>query len=245
MDEQVLRETGLTEGEIRVYKALIKIGKSSTGPIMKESKISSSKVYLILDKLIKKGLASYIIENNVKRFSPTNPDNIIHYLEKKKKNIEKTESKAKDLVAEIKIELGAHEREQARIYKGFPGLRTAFKNILNELEEGKEFLFFSVTKEEFTDRVKLFLTQIHNLRAEKNIISKGIFDKRFKKRFEELKEQRRLYRMKFADITLPSSMTIGKNRILLTRWEEPIGFEILSKGMAQDYREFFHKIWDD
>ena len=41
MDTEVLRNIGLTNGEIKVYNALIKIGQVSSGPVMKQSGISS------------------------------------------------------------------------------------------------------------------------------------------------------------------------------------------------------------
>ena len=52
MDETLLEKLGLTKGEIKVYLALNKLGESSIGPIGKESKVSKSKMYDILDKLI-------------------------------------------------------------------------------------------------------------------------------------------------------------------------------------------------
>ena len=87
MDE-LLRKIGLTGGEIKVYKALLKLKKTSAGPLVKASKISGSKVYVILDKLLEKGLATFIIENNVKHFSPSNPKNILEYIDKQKKELD-------------------------------------------------------------------------------------------------------------------------------------------------------------
>ena len=63
-----LEKIGFTKSEIAVYTALLKIGQKTTGEILKEAKISSGKIYEILDKLIKKGLVSYIIKNNTKYF---------------------------------------------------------------------------------------------------------------------------------------------------------------------------------
>ena len=66
MNEELLKEIGLTPGEIKVYTALLENDLSRTGKISKLSGVHTSKVYPILDRLIEKGLVSYIIENNVK-----------------------------------------------------------------------------------------------------------------------------------------------------------------------------------
>ncbi|GAG26288.1 unnamed protein product, partial [marine sediment metagenome] len=47
MDTKILEEIGLTQGEIKTYLALLKLGSSSTGPIAKESQVSRSKLYSI------------------------------------------------------------------------------------------------------------------------------------------------------------------------------------------------------
>jgi len=54
MDISPLKEAGLTEGEIRVYLALLELGLSTSGPILEKSGITKSIIYRILDKLIKK-----------------------------------------------------------------------------------------------------------------------------------------------------------------------------------------------
>jgi len=101
MNEEVLKEVGLTQGEIRVYKACIKLGESSTGAIMKKSNISSSKVYLILDKLIEKGFIAFSIKNNIKIFSPSNPSNILEFISKKQESLKKVQADANNLVKEL------------------------------------------------------------------------------------------------------------------------------------------------
>ena len=60
MDTSTLREAGLTEGEIKVYLALLELGSSTTGPIVDKSGISRSIIYQILEKLMEKGLVSFI-----------------------------------------------------------------------------------------------------------------------------------------------------------------------------------------
>jgi len=80
----MLKKIGLTEGEIKVYSSLISLGPSKIFKIMKRSKVSSSKVYLILDKLMQKGLVSFITEEGKKTYQITNPSNVMALVEEKK-----------------------------------------------------------------------------------------------------------------------------------------------------------------
>jgi len=245
MNTEILRKIGLTEGEIRVYEALAILGKSSTGPIMDKSGISSSKVYLILEKLIQKGLVSFVIENNVKHFQITNPRNIIEYLDKQQKELENTKKESELFIKELTSLLGKYEEESAQIYKGFAGLRVAFDNLLENIGKEGEFLFFSQSKEELeNERIVNFFKNVHQKRLEKGITSRGIVDTNLKKLFEKKLIKQKLYQIRFSDLNLPTAISIGKNIILLNIWgDNPICFEIISKRIAEKHKEFFNKLW--
>ena len=86
--ESALRKIGLTQGEVKVYASLLELGPSSSGPIIKRSGVSSSKVYPILDRLILMGLVSYVKRGNKKVFQTTSPMKILELLEKRKEDIE-------------------------------------------------------------------------------------------------------------------------------------------------------------
>ncbi len=73
MDTRLLEELGLTQGEIKAYLALLKLGSTSTGPLAKESGVSRSKLYAILDRLEKRGLASHVEERGVIQFQAAEP----------------------------------------------------------------------------------------------------------------------------------------------------------------------------
>jgi HTH-type transcriptional regulator, sugar sensing transcriptional regulator len=243
MDKEIFREIGLTEGEIRVYTALIKEGKSSTGPLMKSSGISSSKIYLILEKLIQKGMVSFILENNVKKFHATNPAQITKHIEDKQEQLEKTKQKSEKLVSQL-LSLNREEEESAQIYKGLRGMRAAYLNIIEELSKGDDFLFFSVSSEELTPKVKLFFENIHTKRIEKGINVKGIVDEKWKDAYKKHFKKTKSYDLKFLKLNTPSGVVIGKNRILMTLWDEnPIAFEITSKRTSKRYQDFFYSLW--
>ena len=64
--QTILAKIGLTTQESRVYLALLELQEAQTGQLCKFTKIASSNIYKILDALMKKGLASYRVQNNIK-----------------------------------------------------------------------------------------------------------------------------------------------------------------------------------
>ena len=65
----VFEALDLTKGEKKVYKALVRLKSTTTGPLYKKANVSQSKVYEILDRLRKKGLAASIIKQGTPRHS--------------------------------------------------------------------------------------------------------------------------------------------------------------------------------
>ena len=84
-----LREIGLTEGEIKVYGALLELGECTKTSLAKISKISPSNIYDVTNRLFEKGLISRVEKDGILHFSPANPSRIINFLENKKKDIDK------------------------------------------------------------------------------------------------------------------------------------------------------------
>lgn len=242
MQMEILRKIGLTEGEIRVYEAVVKLGKSSTGPIMEKCGISSSKVYLILNKLIEKGLVTFSIENNVKIFLAANPINIIEYIDQQQDELEKTKIDAKNLVEDLNNLIGSNEEEIAKVYKGKKSLRTAFQNILDNLDQ--DFLFIGAPSFEL-DSLELFFQNLQSLRQEKKIKTLGIADISTKKKYTQIFQKKKNVNLKFIDFPFPHAIAIGEDRIIISMWEPVvIGFEIESKRIAKRYKDFFYKLWN-
>ena len=77
MDAIKLQKIGLTAGESKVYMALLKIGSSTTGPIVDEAKVSRSKVYHIIERLMSKGLVTSIVKTKTKYFQAADPHKLL------------------------------------------------------------------------------------------------------------------------------------------------------------------------
>ncbi|MBW2999828.1 hypothetical protein KY339_04085, partial [Candidatus Woesearchaeota archaeon] len=103
MQKEILEEIGLTKSEINVYLALLELGSSTTGKIVDKSNASSSKIYEILDKLIQKGLASFIIKGGVKYFEAAPPERIMDYMEDKTAKLNQQKQNLKKILPELKL----------------------------------------------------------------------------------------------------------------------------------------------
>ena len=82
--DESLQSLGLTNSEIKVYLALLELGISSKGKILEKAKIAPSKIYIVLNKLIDKGLVSLIIKNNIRHYQAAPVSRISDYLNLKK-----------------------------------------------------------------------------------------------------------------------------------------------------------------
>ena len=83
MDTSILEDIGLTQGEIKVYLALLELGETNAGPIKKKLHIQNSVVHLCLNNLIQKGLVSYIEKGKRNFYTAIDPKHLIEFIEEK------------------------------------------------------------------------------------------------------------------------------------------------------------------
>src|SRR3989344_6159499 len=161
MDKQILREIGLSEGEIKVYLALLKIGQAKKTELAKESGVSSSKVYEICSKLQKKGVVGTIIKNKKTHFQAMEPKRLLDFFNEKAAKIE---AQKKEL--EKAIPLLEHyskvQDNKAVLYEGLNAIKNFYRNILEDLKHGEEYYVIGVNYGDRIPGVKEFFENYHN-----------------------------------------------------------------------------------
>ena len=75
--KEKLINLGLSKNEAIIYLFLLKNPKITTGPIIKETGISNSRVYESLNSLISKGLVNYTIQKDGKYFDASPPEKFL------------------------------------------------------------------------------------------------------------------------------------------------------------------------
>src|SRR3989344_1798852 len=136
MDTKALENIGLTDGEIRVYLALIKLGPSTSGPITDKSKVSSSKIYNILERLMQKGIVSYIIKEKTRYYQAEDPLKIKEYLNQKEKDFQKQKEEVDKLIPQLQLQKQLEKtKSEAQIYKGFKGIQAVADHMYVALKK--------------------------------------------------------------------------------------------------------------
>ena len=246
MDIKLLEQIGLTESEIKVYFALMKLGSASTGPIIDKAKINHSKIYLILNKLLDKGLVSFIIKNKVKHYQASDPDNLLRYLKAKKESIAEQEKELEKLLPELRMQQQmAKNMQTATIYTGYEGIKTIFNLILSELKANEEYYVFTTYEEASSQQLRRFLLNYHQKRVDKKIKVKLLTMKRFKKSTKEKYPQYPFSERRFIDLKLPTGLFIFKDYVMHFIWSDnPTFFVIQSAQNTERFKEFFLELWD-
>src|SRR3989344_2574665 len=124
-----LLKIGLTEGEAKVYLALSELGSSTVGPIVKKSKVAYSNIYEILNRLIEKGIVSFIIKNKTRDFQAASPSNLIQYLDKKQEQIIQEKEALEKILPDLEKLREAKSKQEAEVFIGKKGLRTAYEKL--------------------------------------------------------------------------------------------------------------------
>lgn len=240
MNEQLLEEIGLTKGEIKVYLSLLKTGETTTGKIIDKSGLSSGKIYEILDKLIKKGLASFIIKEKTKYFSACSPKRIIDFLNEKEKSLEQ---KKKEIEKEIPLLIGMQKPKdnETTMFKGLKGIQTAIFQALDSLKKDDEVLAMGLVSRK-DEKYNILWEKWHNERASRKIKCRAIFSE--KGDYYKILNKMKLMTIKVIEELTPSPIdVIGDKVLIFTYGEEPSCLYIENKEIAESFRSFFETMW--
>lgn len=236
-----LKELGLTDGEAKVYIALTELGSSTVGPIVKKAKVAYSNVYEILDRLLDKGIISYITKERTKYFQAVSPNNLLDFLDKKEDQIKQQKKKAEKLLPQLKRLQDIQSFQDAEIFTGTKGLRSAYNKLFEDMTLKDEELFFYIHEDEYAEESDKFYFSIQS--KMNKFPMKGISNKEYKE--SKFFKQTNYIDLRTVDFPVPGIIDICKDKLLLVSWEKPVSAVLIhSKGMANHFRKYFYTIWN-
>lgn len=242
MDLKKLRDIGLNKNEALIYSTLIRLGSSTAGILIKKTEFHRNIVYDNLEKLIDKGLVTYIIEGKKKIFQISNPEMLDDYLEKEQDKLNQKKKIAEQVKIEIKKSIkNRPEVQEATIYRGIKGLKVIMKDTL---DEGKDYCAFGAPHESLDIMGETFWNNYNVKRKEMKIKTRMIFNLELKKWSKQIDN-------KFTDVRFlpkefdPLSETIvyGDKTAIIVWTEKPIATLIKDRNLADSYRKHFQFLW--
>lgn len=236
MDTSILEDIGLTNAEIKIYLALLEIGASSAGPIQKKSGLQNSVTHATLPHLAEKGLISFVKKGQRRIYTAKNPEQILKFIDEKRKKLEV-------LLPQLIAKQKPIEKQEAEVFVGLPGFKSMMYQFIEDAKKGDEFLFFAFhTKDKTIAKDAYdFYREFELTRQNIGVVSKGISPAELKPLFAEGHWKNLLY----VDFPVLSNISIFKNKIIMTPWENKIiSFMITSEQLADNYKEYFYSIWN-
>lgn len=245
MYENLLEDIGLTKSEIAVYFALLDLGSSTTGPIIKKAKIASGKAYLVLEKLLHKGLVTYSIKSGTKYYSAKDPERLLDYLKEKEGSLKEKEKKLQEIIPQLKSKYeGEKYSPLAEIYEGIRGFKTFYEFVLKELKKGDCIDILGVPREA-NEKFQAYLLDWNQRRIKLGIKMRIIYNhdsKEFGLKREKMKLTEVRYMKK--ELETPAWIDIFKDYVVTINVHgEPICFLIKNKESAESYKKYFEELW--
>ena len=225
-----LLDLGLAKSEAEVYLILIEHGASQAGKISKKTKLNRTTTYQILDRLVEKGLVSFVQKGKIRIFQATPPKRLLTLQEEKMRL-------ARDLLPELE-KLAIPIKEEVTVYQGRKGIRA----IMDQILQYKEYVSFG-SEGNFLEVMGHDFLLYQKEKRRRKIKSRVILGKisRGKRVVTEAYAKFRFIDNKFAT---PTTTWIFGDRVAIAVWSETsIAIMIKSKGLADSYRSYFEILW--
>jgi len=238
METSILENIGLSNAEIKVYLSLLELGSTKAGGVLKHSGLQNSVVHMTLNKLVEKGLASFVRHGKVKFYRATDPRNIMRWMDEKKHQFE-------TILPGLLARQNMQERQEAEVFEGIRGFKAMLYSFIEDAEPGDDYLAFAfITKTgQYDEEVFGFYREFTQDRTRRGLTIKLVAHSSQRERFKRLGWDAGA--IHFVDYPTLQNISICRNKVVFTPWEErQVSFMITSQQLADNYREYFYSIWN-
>lgn len=241
---QSLETFGFSKNEATVYLALLELGLTNIGPLVKKSGLHRQLVYECLANLERRGYVTSVTKNNRKHVQAASPTNIVSQLETK---IASAQTLIPDLVA---LQSHAIDAVEVRTMYGQKEFMRNLKDLLESAERndhimrilggGKDVDFYTLLGDEY--RAYVQLTKQHNV--QKQLLAPENFSDDFKKKFAS--ETGSELRLMNSGLTSPTYTRMTSEMISIEIYipnHDVTIIQIRNHAIASAYIENFELLW--
>jgi len=237
----------LTAGESRVYQALVELGGTSVGNIIKTSGVSHSKIYDILKRLSEKGLVSSLNKNGRQFFSAANPSQLAKFFDGEEKKLMKKKEEMFAAIRQLEIRRNISKPTSVlSSYEGFRGMQTALELVLDRVRRD-ETIFILGSPKKIGNQAGGYLKEWQKRRIELGTKCKIITDldsPSWEDIWWEKSKKKKLTYIKKSFSTSPAYFVITKDLVVTIYFSEIIlSLVVDHPEIARKYSDFFDVLW--
>jgi sugar-specific transcriptional regulator TrmB len=197
------------------------------------TEIPSSKIYEILDKLINKGLVSYVKIDKIKHYQASDPRILLNYIDEKKKKLQ-------DILPELLLKQKLSKKQSVEMYEGQKAVFSLFTELIKQAKPKELYLVFSINEENKNDAANLFFKNLAVRRKDKKLDVRLLKNIKYYK-----KEKHTKLKLRYTKFNLPQGITIFRNTVVILSWiETPIAIKIESEIISKQMKDFFLDLWN-
>ena len=214
-----LRELGLTEKEIGVYLAGLKLGPTTAQFLSDASKVKRSSVYFVIDGLKKRGLVNQSFRGKKKFFEMASLEKLTKFVDDDRNMLKKKEGMISKVISDLQLMTSKSEfASDIKIYEGYDETM----RVLFELAKTKSPTYGFYTSHYFPEED---LERAKRATAEFNKIKRMAKSKLYiitdqiplsSKFFPLVDEELREFRYLAEDVKLPAMVDITDDIVALT-----------------------------
>lgn len=232
--KEILELIGLSNSESTVYMALLKLGRTRAGKIIKITGLQSSVVHNALNTLLEKGFISYIHVGSVKEYAALDPSVIESYINHKKATLH-------SILPELKSMQQVQNFTTAEIYEGYEGILAAMLSLCAEAKKGEVYKYFASASQYISPESLAFFTRADRARKQAGLIIRGIATYDTKELGDYSESE-----IRFTHENIPPTMNIFRDKIILMSvGSKPTAVMIHSKELADQYHILWDKLWKE
>lgn len=238
-----LKELGFSNGEVKVYSAVLGLGISTLNNIQEKTGIERRNIYDILNKLIEKGFISYTIEKGKRTYQCTNPNKILDEIKQKETSLDELK---KELPKIIDLFNSTKTPIRAEVFRG----NESIKALLDEILDYKESYWIGGNSEVEKTNLKIWFSHWMTRRVEKKHWLYDLADYgTYLENLESKKEKqftKKYYKKRFLpkNFSSPMVIVIFGNKVVQILWsEQSFAFVLESKEIKDSFMQYFEYFW--
>lgn len=239
-----LKEFGFSEKEIKVYLALLELGKGTVSTIARKAGVQRTTCYTVLDSLVNKKVAIISGKEPKQEYVAESPDMIIEMLKQEVRFFQEQLKNAETLVPQLKSIHNIGNRPKVKFYEGKEGLKEVYENTLTSSEEIRAF----ATLDDMYKALPGYFPDYFKRRAKKNIPIKAIVpatQAAFERMGYNKEEMRTAALIPVSKFRFSPEINVYDNKIMIASWRENLGIIIESEEIADAIKKIFELAWQE